>query len=94
MNTFLMPEGLFAMGTAVAGIVIFGLAPYLPSLFPPAFTRFIGFGACCSALVPLWVLSDGWLLPAGVGACCLLIIGIIHWRQTRRRATVADEREP
>ncbi|HEY3377696.1 MAG TPA: hypothetical protein VGL77_09410 [Armatimonadota bacterium] len=90
MSTLLSPEGLFAVSTAIAGVLLFCLAARLPSLFPPALTRFVGFSAVCTSLAPLWVLTESWQWPAGVGLPCLAVMVAAHLWQTRRRP-VADE---
>lgn len=93
VNFLMAPESLFAIATAVAGVLVFSLAPYLPSIFPPAFIRLVGFCAVGASLAPLWALSESWQLPAVVGACSLMIMLIVHLAQTRytRRASAEHE---
>jgi hypothetical protein len=84
MVTFLTPQGLFAAGTALAGLLLFCLAPYLPSAFPPFVARLVGFFAIFASLAPLWILSGSLLASAALGGACLLVMIIVHLFQTRR----------
>ena len=80
-----------AIGTALAGVVLFGLAPHLPSLFPASFTRLVGFGCVCAALVALWMLYESWLPPALLGGASVAAMVVIHFAQTRRRPEPTPE---
>ncbi|MHB9024800.1 MAG: hypothetical protein ACYC7E_11605 [Armatimonadota bacterium] len=94
METLLTPNGIFAAGTALAGLLLFCLAPYLPSAFPPYIARLVGFFAIFASLAPLWILSGSLLPSAIVGGACLLIMVIVHLLQTRRSKPPVDENEP
>jgi hypothetical protein len=83
MDAFLTPEMLQAAGMVVLGVVLFGLAPYLPSLFPHWFTRMMGFGVSCIALCTLWLLTWSWQAPALLGGAALVAMALIHQMQGR-----------
>ena len=78
METLLTPWGLLAVCTAIVAVVLFGFAPRLPSVFPPAFTRFVGFATVCASLAPLWAISGEVVLPAVIGGLCLAAMVAIH----------------
>lgn len=86
METILTPIGLFSVATALAGVLLFGFAPYLPSFLSASLIRLTGFWCVCTALAPLFVLSDFSLAPVAlVGGTCFGVIVIIHLLQTRRK---------
>ena len=92
MVQLMAPECLLALGTAVAGVLVYSLAPYLPSIFPPSFTRLVGFCAVGASLAPLWAVSEGWQLPGIVGACALAVMLTVHTLQTHgQRRSYPDE---
>lgn len=78
-------RSLLSEVAAAAGVLVFCLAPYLPSIFPPAVPRLVGFATVCASLMPLWVLSESWLAPALLGGACLALMVAAHLLQTRRR---------
>ena len=79
-------SGLLTLGTVLVGLLIFGLAPHLPTLFPPSITRFVGFFTILSAVITIRIETESWLIPALVGIASLLVMGGIHVIQTRRNA--------
>ena len=83
MDTLLTPWGIIAVCTALVAVALFGLAPRLPSIFPPAFTRFVGFATMCASLAPIWAISGDALPPAVIGVICLAAMVAIHLLQTR-----------
>jgi len=91
MDTLQTPMGVIAICTAVAGVLLFGLASSLPSLLSPSITRLIGFGVVCAVLPTLWALSETWQLPALVGGIALGIMVSIHLAQTRKRLAPSGE---
>lgn len=91
MNTSLMSEVWLAVGMTILGTALFGLAPYLPSLFPHWFTRLVGFSVTVLALCTLWLLTENWLLIAVLGGCCLLVMIVVHLVQRRRDDAGLDE---
>ena len=84
MEIFLAPASIFAVCTALAGVVLFALSPYLPSPFPPFVARLVGVWAIGASLVPIWVLAESWQPPAMLGSACLAAIVTTHLLQTRR----------
>ena len=91
MKILLTPNGLFAVFTILAGICLFGVTPYLPRVFPPAFVRMVGLMAVCFSLLPLWAYSASWQLPTTVGACAFAVVVIIHTAQTRPARRPSDD---
>ncbi|MHB9133587.1 MAG: hypothetical protein ACYDBB_21190 [Armatimonadota bacterium] len=81
----LVPAFWPAIGTAIAGVLLFGAAPYLPSLFPPSFVRLVGFGAICAAMAPLWAMTESWQQPLALGGASLVLMLAIHTIQTRTK---------
>lgn len=90
MGILLTREGLFSAGTAFAGVLLFVLAPYLPSVFPPSFARMVGFMAVVMSLVPLWARVGNWVPPLVVGGSCLAVMIVAHLIQTRGGQTPHD----
>jgi len=72
-----------AVGTALVGVLLFGFAEYLPTLFPPAFLRLIGFAGVITALPPFWVAFESWLPLLLLVVPCLTAMIAIHLVQTR-----------
>ena len=70
-------------GSALAGVLLFAFAERLPSLFPPAFTRLVGFASVCTGLVLLWTIYEDWLPLVLLGVPSLGAMGIAHLLQTR-----------
>ena len=82
------PVSLVAVGIALAGVALYGVAPRLPSLFPPAAIRLLGCWLVCTTVVMLWARFETWQLPALVGGACFALIVVIHLRQTLRRPSL------
>lgn len=93
LSVFLTSQGLYAVGTALAGLLVFALAAHLPSVFPPAFARLVGFVAVGASLAPVWVLAESWRQPAALGGVCLAAMAVVHVLQTRRRAPARGAQE-
>lgn len=85
METLCTPICLFALGTALAGILLFGVAPYLPAPFPAWITRFVGLFAVCSSLPSLWVATESFQIPGIVGGISLFALLAIHLLQVKKR---------
>lgn len=94
MEVLLSPASIFAVCTAVAGVVLFALSPYLKSPLPPSITRLVGVWAVGAALVPIWVLTESWLPPAVLGGVCLLAMVVVHVLQTRKNSVAPDGGTP
>lgn len=84
MVHLLTPGCIGAMATAVAGVVLFALAGYLPTPFPPSISRLIGVWAVLSSSFPLWVASGSWPVTALINGLCLAVIILVHVLQTRK----------
>lgn len=80
----MMPESGVALGTAVAGILLFMLAPWLPSLLPPWAIRLLACFVVVTSCIVLWVLSEGWAQPVAVGGGALAVFIVTHLAQTHR----------
>ncbi len=90
MDAFRTPEVLWAVATAAAGVALFGLAPYLPAVFPPWFTRLIGLFVTVLALATVWLLTWSWQAVALLGGVCFLLMVVVHLLQGRRVSRAAD----
>ncbi len=86
MVHFLDSASLSALATAVAGVVLFAFASYLPAPFPPSVTRFVGFFALATALFSFWVASGSWPATAVVGGLGVAALLVVHVVQTRHTA--------
>ena len=93
MSILLSSDCLLAIMTAMAGTILFCLAPYLPSLFPHALTRLVGVGSLISALIALWVFTNSWKAPVAVGCCAICVLLIAHFTQTRAPEEHGDDTE-
>jgi hypothetical protein len=71
-----------AVGMAVAGIILFALAPRAATMAPPALMRVVGLFAVLSGVWPLWACTESWVLPGVLFACSLAAMVVIHLRQT------------
>jgi len=91
MSLLLEPVGLMALGTMVVGLVIFGLAPRLPAMFPAAVIRLVGFAAVCSSLVTVWAITWSWMITVMVACAALMVMLLIHIRQTAPPSTLLAE---
>ncbi len=84
MDVLLTPWGLTALGMAVVGVVLFGLADVLPALLPPALLRLVGLTAVCAAALPIYALSGSKRLAGGFLLAGLACIVLLHLLLTRR----------
>jgi len=97
METILTPASLEAMVTAIAGVALFGLAETLPSVFPPAFARFVGLVVVLAMIAPLYAVTGSWTPVVIVIGSCLAAIIVIHlWQFVcgMKEESSADESEP
>ncbi len=86
------------IGTAFAGIFLFGLCVHRPTQFPisrviPFITRFVGLALCTVGLV--WVLAtrNHWSLPGNLGADNLRTAALIENRSRNFEEAIADTTE-
>lgn len=91
MDTLRTPEALTALGTVVLGVLLYGLAPFLPSAFPRWFTRMVGFWVASLGLCTLWLITMAWQIISLVGFFTLAIMAILHLRQERQTAKAERE---
>lgn len=77
----------------LGGLLVFSVAPYWPSLFPPAFARFVGFGSMAASLAPLWALTESWLWPAIVGGAALAAMAVVTLYQMRHPVKASEDAE-
>jgi len=94
MENFLIPESIGTLCTAVAGVVLFALSPYLPAPFPPSVTRFVGMCAIGLGLTANGFFTESWQIPAVGGAICLAALVVIHLKQTSGITAEPDAVDP
>lgn len=85
MTTELTSHAWAAIVTAIVGVLLYGVAPRLPSLLPAWFTRFVGVFTVLSAGGTLWFHTESVAFSAMVGGICLAAVAVLHVAQTREQ---------
>ncbi len=90
MGYFFTPFCISAVCTALAGVVLFALSPYLPAPFPSSVTRLVGFTVLLTTILPLWVATGSWAVTASVDGAGVAAMIVVHVLQTRTTKDTKD----
>jgi hypothetical protein len=81
MGTLLQPGVITALVTAAAGVLLFGLAAYLPKSFPHWAVRLVGLFTMASSLFPVYVYTerrDYVYLVGGIGLGLMVMMHLVQ----------------
>jgi len=83
---------LFSLAMVVAGLLLFGLADRLPTVYPPYITRWVGFFSIFTALISIWIFTESVISTGLLGCVSLIILVIIHLAQTGKTVDKQTEK--
>ena len=88
-NLSQLPLVAIGAGSTVVAVLLYGVAPRLPSPVPPVFLRLLAVWLLITSTTLCWLTDEVWWHAALLGGAGLAAIGVIFLAQTRRQRAPA-----